>query len=348
MSKQKWFLNISDIASFIGQNKWDYITPFERLWKRCDKECYASIIESQTTNIGEINGEIAKIQHEQLLLVSDLEEKKLSHRQYTIKNNKLEKQKEMLQKDQVNLQEKVDNIHLTQQEKLQKALGNDIIEQVQKADLPTEEKRTLIQQRIEQSTSDKNVKEKLESEATSFVNKTHGTLKESSAIEMFQTKLDVVLDTSQTFYSKQFKDQFYIGGKLDGICWENSYLVEVKNRTRGFFSNLRDYEKTQIQLYMWIIDFPKAKLVEKFQNQIRITEIYRDEDYITDILMDLGIFTNNFQYKFLGNMESKKLYITLDEEDKKTFIYNLYLRDIYNRQNEKLESNQDCEIDDDL
>ena len=38
MNKQKVFLYTSDIASYIGQNKWDYVTPFERLCKRCDKD----------------------------------------------------------------------------------------------------------------------------------------------------------------------------------------------------------------------------------------------------------------------------------------------------------------------
>ena len=46
MNKQKVFLYTSEIASYIGQNKWDYVTPFERLWKRCDKDNYNFILET--------------------------------------------------------------------------------------------------------------------------------------------------------------------------------------------------------------------------------------------------------------------------------------------------------------
>ena len=51
MDKQKIFLYISEIASYIGQNKWDYVTPFERLWKRCDKDGYNLILETTKKNI---------------------------------------------------------------------------------------------------------------------------------------------------------------------------------------------------------------------------------------------------------------------------------------------------------
>ena len=40
MNPENVFLNSSDIAAFIGQNKWDIVTPFERLWKKCDKSGY--------------------------------------------------------------------------------------------------------------------------------------------------------------------------------------------------------------------------------------------------------------------------------------------------------------------
>lgn len=51
MSQEKncVYLNCSDIASFIGQNKWDYVTPFIRLWKRVDKQNYL-FCEEKTKN----------------------------------------------------------------------------------------------------------------------------------------------------------------------------------------------------------------------------------------------------------------------------------------------------------
>ena len=34
--QKKVFLYPSDIAAYIGQNQYDFVTTFERLWKRCD------------------------------------------------------------------------------------------------------------------------------------------------------------------------------------------------------------------------------------------------------------------------------------------------------------------------
>ena len=42
--QKKVFLYPSDIAAYIGQNQYDFVTPFERLWKRCDTESYTDII----------------------------------------------------------------------------------------------------------------------------------------------------------------------------------------------------------------------------------------------------------------------------------------------------------------
>ena len=40
---------------------------------------------------------------------------------------------------------------------------------------------------------------------------------------------------------------------------------------------------------------------QKYNNNIRITLIYRDDNYINDILSYLNTFINNFENKFLNN-----------------------------------------------
>ena len=49
--KKSIYLYCSEIASYIGQNKWDYVTPFERLWKRCYSESYRAILERMEDNV---------------------------------------------------------------------------------------------------------------------------------------------------------------------------------------------------------------------------------------------------------------------------------------------------------
>ena len=75
MSKQKVFLYASDIAAYIGQNKYDYITPFERLWKRCDSICYNKIINSSKNEIKEHQLKIENLEKQNDLLKNDLNNK---------------------------------------------------------------------------------------------------------------------------------------------------------------------------------------------------------------------------------------------------------------------------------
>jgi hypothetical protein len=362
MDKQKVFLYISEIASYIGQNKWDYVTPFERLWKRCDKDGYNLILETTKKNINEKSLQVKILDKEVELLNNDLLNKRITKRQWESKTNKLTDQKTTMLTEITSLNSRVNEIDLNQKQKLELVLGKENIQSMESKNIETDNKRENVNKLIEKMQISKVEKKTLIKETESFINKTHGTLKEESAIEMYEKKFNVKLNTSQEFYkyrlnmlnTSQF--EWYVGGKVDGLYIDNddkskSYIVEVKNRTRGFFSTLRDYEKTQIQLYMYILDISFSKLVEKYNNKIRITLIYRDDDYIKDILTYLDIFINNFEGKFLNNEEKQRDFVLCDNDLKKIFLKKLYLNDITNNINMKIleatnDTNDNCLIDD--
>lgn len=362
MDKQKIFLYISEIASYIGQNKWDYVTPFERLWKRCDKDGYNLILETTKKNINEKHLQIKILDKEVELLNSDLLNKKITKRQWESRTGKLTDQKTSMLTEITSLNSRVDEIDLNQKQKLELVLGKENVETIESKNIETDNKRENVNKIIENMQVSDTVKKTLIKETESFINKTHGTLKEESAIEMYEKKFNVKLNTSQEFYkyrldmSDTSQYDWYVGGKVDGLYIDNddkskSYIVEVKNRTRGFFSTLRDYENTQIQLYMYILDISFSKLVEKYNNKIRITLIYRDNNYIKDILTYLDIFINNFETTFINNEEKQKAFVLCDNDLKKIFLKKLYLNDITNKINEKIlettnSNSTDCLIDD--
>ena len=272
MDKQKIFLYISEIASYIGQNKWDYVTPFERLWKRCDKDGYNLILETTKKNINEKHLQIKILDKEVELLNSDLLNKKITKRQWESRTGKLTDQKTSMLTEITSLNSRVDEIDLNQKQKLELVLGKENVETIESKNIETDNKRENVNKIIETMQISDTVKKNLIKETESFINKTHGTLKEESAIEMYEKKFNVKLNTSQEFYkyrldmSDTSQYDWYVGGKVDGLYIDNddkskSYIVEVKNRTRGFFSTLRDYENTQIQLYMYILDISFSKLV---------------------------------------------------------------------------------------
>jgi hypothetical protein len=183
-------------------------------------------------------------------------------------------------------------------------------------------------------------------------------LKEDSAISIYERRFGVKLDTTQQFFKKQIQlkersdFEWYIGGRVDGLYKDqdnndNSYIIEVKNRTKGFFSSLRDYEKTQIHLYMYMLSIPVAKLVEKYKDQIRITVIHQDDDYLNDILTHLQIFVENFEGGFLRKLEAKTKFVACNQMEKQNFIRKLYLNAINDCVNKKLQSQLADDLDDD-
>lgn len=330
------FLNISDIASFIGQNKWDYITPFERLWKKYDSE-YKIVVDEYNNKISNTKAELVVLENEKNIIEQNLADKKITKRQYTKLMKENETKMSSLTKNIDDLTQKVESISLTQSEKIEKNLGKDIITTIASSSKETQDKRKITNEAIEklekQGKIKKEQKEELLKQTESLINKTHGTLKEDSAIKIFETENNVTLDTSQKYFKFQLKktttQTWYVGGKMDGIYMDdtnpdNSYVVEVKNRTKGFFSSLRDYEKTQIQLYLLLTGFKQAKLVEKYNSKIRVTNVSIEQDYIDDILEYLSIFIDNMSL-FLKDYNMKMKYLDLSENEKKKFLNKLYI-----------------------
>jgi len=370
--QKKVFLYPSDIAAYIGQNQYDFVTPFERLWKRCDTESYTDIINKSKSELDSQKKEVEDLEKQRGNLETELNNKKITKCQYKLHVKKIDKTVSEINKESKSLESKIDSIDLDQQQRLIKSIGKETVELLQSEVIETKDKQKNITTILDNMNLEGDNLALLQRETTSFINKTHGTLREDSAIEIYEQKSGITLDTSQKFYKRQipcrltnssleeFKvpssEQFewYIGGRLDGIYIdkenpERSYIVEIKNRMRGFFSTLRDYEKTQIHLYMYLLDIPMAKLIEKYGSQIRTTVIYQDNSYLENILTSLCIFINNFENRFLNDISYKTKFVNSNNDNKKKLCRQLYLDDIYKKSIENLDddsSQEDCLIDD--
>jgi hypothetical protein len=101
---------------------------------------------------------------------------------------------------------------------------------------------------------------------------------------------------------------------------------------------------------MYILSIPVAKLVEKYNDKIRITAIYQDDEYLNDVLEYLHIFANGFE-NFLNDIEMKRRFVSSDESEKQIIIRKLYLNKINQVLNKRLQNDLDdesCLINDDL
>ena len=338
-SKRKVFINISDVASYIGQNKWSTLEPFSRLWKKADTN-YNDCLNILKNDIVDKSLKILVIEKEKFTLEDKLTNKIITKRQFNSEVKKVEKKIEETKIEHEKLVKKVENVTLTQTEKIEKeifvasdgsTLANEIKKTIVSKNTDTKDKRKTVNDSIDKLYSEGKIKEERRIEllknTESLINKSHGTLKEQSAIDIFEEKYNVTLDISQKYHKYLVKSSdtidWYLGGKLDGI--HTDYIVEVKNRTKGFFSSVRDYELTQIQLYLLLTGYTEAKLVEKYNSNIRVTDIPIDSVYISEILSYLNTFIDSME-SFIKDEYLKMKYLNLESDtDKQKLLNKLYL-----------------------
>jgi hypothetical protein len=356
MSKKNIYIYSSDVASFIGQNPYDYVTPFERLWKKCDSAGYEAVLSVLNSGVTEKQLQLGVLQAEKRALEDDVANKRITKRQFTTKIAKVEEEEVKINQSITDTTNKIEDVSLSHSEKLQKHVGEQMIATINSEKVATIEKRQKLTQQIDALPLSQVEKNNLAKLGESFINKTHGTLKENDAIQIFEDRLKVNLDTSQQFQkallhtaSQQSKFHWFVCGKVDGLYvnphnYKDNYIVEVKNRTKAFFNTLREYEKTQIHLYMYMLGIPNSKLVEHIAGKIRITEVYEDTDYTTSIINQLCVFIRHFE-TFMMDDTLKMNYITCDKDEKRFFIQKHFLTPVYNSTLNEEEDDIDCMIE---
>ena len=271
------FVNVSDVSAFIGQNKWDMITPFERLWKNNDPESYnKTILEMKQDN--------------------------------TLADN-------------------VKDSGLTKIEKMEKYLGKARVKEINLSNKTTDEKKQVAKSILDTLDIDTETKSKVSECIESVVNTTHGIVSEPQSVEIFNKKNDVILQRDNKLYKKEFSKGMWLCGRVDGI--HDNYIVEIKNRIKGFFNRVRDYENTQIQLYMWLIpDKDFVVLEECFQGESKSIRVYKDVEYTEYVLELLTVFVTNFK-KFLTDAD-KTCYFKKTDFEKSKFIRSLMIDQTHN------------------
>ena len=220
---------------------------------------------------------------------------------------------------------------------LQDTLGNEFIQETMKN---TNNKSDMIKhittssEVIDKLDIPEEKKVQLKVNMESLVNTSFGVSNECGALGLYEMKYKVILDKSQAFkkvlIGTSDNYNWYICGKVDGIL-PNVKLIEVKTRTKCFFKDVRDYEMTQMQVYMHMFDMNAVDLVEYMpQNRIKIkvTPITKNDKSMTKILQKINIFTNKFEEFLNYSLEDKYNFFKMDVDDKKTFLNNLYLNNM--------------------
>jgi hypothetical protein len=174
---------------------------------------------------------------------------------------------------------------------------------------------------------DKNDKKKIEDSIINLTNTGFGTKNESRSIHIYTQMTGTPVINISDFYKrillKSNGYNWYVGGKIDGICADKT-IIEVKNRMHKLFYNLREYEKIQTYSYMFILESQKSQLVETYmkgqQPEVNIIDVKFEEIYWNYIYHRITQFVEYFN-EF---MKDDKLKEQLLSDGVENFNINIY------------------------
>jgi len=127
----------------------------------------------------------------------------------------------------------------------------------------------------------------------------HGTRNEKKTAD---TDLANLIE-DDTFYKFDICEiegtKYQIVGRIDRLQLHDDgsrTLVEIKNRTRGLFNTVRDYEEVQCQTYLQMLkDIEYCRLIEQYNDEKKSYLIQRDDGkWNNDILPKLQNFCEHF------------------------------------------------------
>jgi hypothetical protein len=136
----------------------------------------------------------------------------------------------------------------------------------------------------------------------------HGTRSEDKTAVKVTSDTGATLVRDNAFYNLPVIEldgvQYVITGKIDRIEVGDDgsrTLVEIKNRTRGFFKSLRDYENVQVQVYLKMLGLIHAKLIEQYNSSTNTITVDRDEEYWENVIWPGVVsFVNDLHLKKSG------------------------------------------------
>ena len=137
----------------------------------------------------------------------------------------------------------------------------------------------------------------LESSVKQDLRMKRGNIKEDKNLDKTQQKRNIVIDSRNSqMYEKELHIDpegryiVFIRGKVDGM--NDEYVVETKNRTKRLFNMIPDYEKVQLNAYMFMTGKEKALHIECYNEEQNSVEYDFDKLFWDDCLDKVIDFTN--------------------------------------------------------
>lgn len=171
--------------------------------------------------------------------------------------------------------------------------------------------------------------EKLMVKAT---NTNYGTLQENSGISAFEKEKKMrVLSEQHKFnelLGQEFGYNWILVGKVDGITVDGSVL-EIKNRVKCLFHDIRSYEKPQLMVYLYLSGKKKGYLMEQCKDGTSIEYNIMELNYIDNYFEEKVLPKLNKFKKFFANFMSNDIWKEWVIDGKESELYKEYLMTQY-------------------
>ena len=184
-----------------------------------------------------------------------------------------------------------------------------------------ETKKDVIN-KIEKSNISREKKNEFKKSLENVANTNFGTINERDILQEYMLKTNNNATTNNTYYKKKIGDsvindeviEWFIIGKVDALVVSSNdnssnTVIEIKNRIYRYFKEVREYEKIQTFVYMFLLGYRKSHLVEALKDKkcdINIIEINYDDDYWKEIVSEIKKFIDFFSNIFMNNIELKE------------------------------------------
>jgi hypothetical protein len=309
-------LYTSDVASYLGENKWSVIGSFERLLKKLIPLQYSEALLQ--LNETKDNLSLQAIQIEEKFIKNEItvEEHSILVEEITSEIKKTV--------------ERECKVTKTKETYITDVLG-DKSKEIMESDVSNTIKKRELAKLIDKSVS-KEQKETYKQDIKTFVNTAHGTKTEDYTLATYESENDVILDKSQKFYKSELFEingiKFKVGGRMDGIDHDSRCVVEIKNRTRGLFYELRDYESTQIMIYMYLLGYESSKLVEMYKTKRTVKKHCIDVEYNKGHMDSIITRLESFCKRVIEYLDGKSVtdiseYLMKSDNEKECMIWGL-------------------------
>jgi hypothetical protein len=212
-------------------------------------------------------------------------------------------------------------------------LGTNILEKVKELNINKDKtssdmvksQDTIKQMINEQKTLTQEQKDDLVKKVNTVTNRAHGVNNEDGILAEFCRLSEKTIKDTQGWVQMELNNSvannisWLLVGKYDAVTTEDE-LVEAKMRQKSLFKKMRDYENVQVQLYLHILQFQQAYLVESITNKkgkmdMYVNEVAYDYDYSIQLVEWLNAFTRFFD-EFVNNDKMKEIVLSGDKDRK--------------------------------